>query len=226
MAPGRTISGPGDNAADETFIFQTRCQNKNTQTVTSKRARLKKKQAYPPPTESLICKANWATVIRMKCLRIPTQIFRSLGRIPSTAESVNRLLGACFLGALLGAAPPSNNYPFRLSPGPRLVGTRADRSGGGSATATLTGDELTLNGSFSGLLAVPTGAHLLMGSLPGVRGPVISDLTVSPETSGTLSGTVRLNSAQLAAFHKGGLYVEIDSDKAPEGDLWGWILPR
>jgi hypothetical protein len=163
----------------------------------------------------------------MKCSRTPTQIFRSLGRIPSTAESASRLLlGACFLSALLGAAHPSNTFSFRLSPGPRLVGTRADRSGGGSATATLAGNELTLKGSFSGLLAVPTGAHLLMGSLPGVRGPVIADLTVSPEISGSLSGTVRLNSAQLAAFHKGGLYVEIDSDKAPEGDLWGWILPR
>jgi hypothetical protein len=192
-----------------------------------KRARLKKKQAYPPPLATQTCKANWVIVIRMKCSRTPTQIFRSLDRIRSTAESTaSLLLGACFLIALLGAALPSNTFPFRLSPGPRLVGTRADRSGGGSATATLAGDELTLNGSFSGLLAVPTGAHLLMGSLPGVRGPVIADLTVSPETSGTLSGAVRLNSAQLAAFQKGGLYVEIDSDKAPEGDLWGWILPR
>jgi hypothetical protein len=192
-----------------------------------KRARLKKKQAYPPPPAIPTCKANWVTVIRMKCSRTPTQIFPSLGRIRSTAESAaNLLLGACLLSALLGAAPAANTFPFRLSPGPRLVGTRADRSGGGSVTATLAGNELTLRGSFNGLLAVPTGAHLLMGSLPGVRGPSIADLTVSPATSGTLSGTVRLDPAQLAAFHKGGLYVEIDSDKAPEGDLWGWILPR
>ena len=192
-----------------------------------KRARLKKKQAYPPPPASPTCKVNWVTVIRMKCSRTPTQIFRSLVRTRSTAESAaSFLLGTCLLSALLGAAPVANTFPFRLSPGPRLVGTRADRSGGGSVTATLTGNELTLNGSFSGLLAVPTGAHLLMGSLPGVRGPVIADLTVSPATNGTLSGTVRLDSSQLVAFHKGGLYVEIDSEKAPEGDLWGWILPR
>jgi hypothetical protein len=65
-----------------------------------------------------------------------------------------------------------------------------------------------------------------MGSLPGVRGPFIADLTVSPDTSGTLSGTVELNSNQVAALHKGDLYVEIDSAKAPEGDLWGWIMPQ
>jgi hypothetical protein len=65
-----------------------------------------------------------------------------------------------------------------------------------------------------------------MGSLPGVRGPSISGLTLSPATSGTISGEVQLSADQLAAFHKGGLYIEIDSDRAPEGDLWGWILPQ
>jgi hypothetical protein len=104
------------------------------------------------------------------------------------------------------------------------VGTRADRSGAGTVTATLEGSRLTLKGSFSGLLAVPTAAHLAMGSLPGVRGPILADLAVSPDTSGTLSGTVDLDSRQITALHKGGLYVEIDSAKAPEGDLWGWIM--
>jgi hypothetical protein len=137
------------------------------------------------------------------------------------------LLGACFVSLLLGAAAPqTSTFQFRLSPGPRLVGTRADHSGGGSVTATLEGSKLTLKGTFSGLLAVPTGAHLFMGSLPGVRGPVIADLTISPATAGTLSGMVQLTPEQLASLRKGGLYVEIDSDRAPEGDLWGWIMPR
>jgi hypothetical protein len=145
----------------------------------------------------------------------------------NTAENAARafLLGACFLSLLPGAAAASSTFQVRLSPGPRLVGTRADRSGSGSVTATLQGNMLTLQGSFSGLLAVPTAAHLRMGSLPGVRGPIIADLTISSETAGTLSGTVQLNPQQLAALRKGGLYIEIDSNKAPEGDLWGWIMP-
>jgi CHRD domain len=138
-------------------------------------------------------------------------------------NKISLYIGACSLSLLLGAA---NTTTFRLSPGPRLVGTRADSSGGGSVTATLEGSELTLKGSFRGLLALPTGAHLCMGSLPGVRGPRIADLTVSPATSGTLSGIVQLNTAQRTALLKGGMYVEIDSDKAPEGDLWGWIIPQ
>jgi CHRD domain len=156
-----------------------------------------------------------------------TRIFLSRGQVRSTAESTaSLLLGACFLGVLVGAAAAApTTFQFRLSPGPRLVGTRADSSGSGSVTAKLEDSKLTLKGSFSGLLAVPTAAHLCMGSLPGVRGPVIADLTVSP-ANGTLSGTVQLNPSQLAALHKGGLYVEIDSDRAPEGDLWGWMIPQ
>ncbi len=136
-----------------------------------------------------------------------------------------RLLGACFLGMLLGAsAPGDTTFHFRLSPGPRLVGTRADTSGSGSVTATVQGSKLLLQGTFAGLLSVPTSAHLSMGSLPGVRGPVVAGLTISPATNGTLSGTVQLTPGQLSALRKGGLYVEIDSAKAPEGDLWGWII--
>jgi hypothetical protein len=158
---------------------------------------------------------------------MPTAIFPSRARVRSTAENIARafLLSACFLSVLPGRAEAASTFRVRLSPGPRLVGTRADRSGGGSVTVTLEGNTLSLEGAFSGLLAVPTGAHLHMGSLPGVRGPLIADLTISQHTTGTLSGTVQLNSQQLAALRKGGLYIEIDSDKAPEGDLWGWIMP-
>ena len=142
-------------------------------------------------------------------------------RTVSVINKISLYIGACSLSLLLGAA---NTTTFGLFPGPRLVGTRADSSGGGSVTATLQGSELTLKGSFSGLLAVPTGAQLCMGPLPGVRGPRVADLTISPATSGALSGNVQLNSAQQAALRKGGLYVEIDSSKAPDGDLWGWII--
>jgi hypothetical protein len=135
------------------------------------------------------------------------------------------LLGASFLTALPAVAAPADaTFHFRLSPGPRLVGTRADTSGSGSVTATLEGNKLTLKGSFTGLLSLPTSAHLLMGSMPGVRGPLIAPLTVSAATSGTLSGTVELTPQQLSALRNGGLYVEIDSARAPEGDLWGWIM--
>ena len=117
------------------------------------------------------------------------------------------------------------SFDFRLSPGPRLVGTRADSSGSGRVAARLDGSTLTLTGNYQGLLGTPTAARLLMGSAPGVRGPGIADLTISPAANGSISGAVKLSSAQLAAFRKGGLYVEIDSAEAPDGDLWGWVMP-
>jgi hypothetical protein len=134
-----------------------------------------------------------------------------------------------FLAASLLGASAATTVQVRLSPGPRLVGTRAPSSGSGAITAILDGNTLTLKGSFQGLLATPTTAQLRIGSLPGVRGPAIATLTLSPaavSTSGAIDGEVKLTPEQLAAFRKGGLYVEIDSDSAPEGDLWGWILPR
>jgi hypothetical protein len=160
----------------------------------------------------------------MSCLRTRILTFLNRAIVRNTVESTGSFLLGAFLLSLLLGATPRTTFQFRLSPGPRLVGTRADRSGAGTVTAVLDGSKLMLKGSYSGLLAAPTAAHLAMGSLPGVRGPVIADLTVSPDISGTLSGTVELDSRQMIALHKGGLYVEIDSAKAPEGDLWGWIM--
>ncbi len=161
----------------------------------------------------------------MKCSKMRTLTFLSLVQVLSIAESTaSFLLGACILSCFSAPArrPPSHSGFLRG----RAWSARAPISSGyGTVTATLEDSKLTLKGSFSGLLAVPTAAHLAMGSLPGVRGPVIADLTISPATSGTLSGTVQLSPSQLTALRKGGLYVEIDSDKAPEGDLWGWIMP-
>ena len=77
------------------------------------------------------------------------------------------------------AASADTAFDFRLSPGPRLVGTRAESSGSGEIHAALTGDVLTLDGSYRGVLGAPTAVKLAMGSLPGVRGPVIAPLTAS-----------------------------------------------
>jgi len=141
-----------------------------------------------------------------------------------------RIRHAVFLAAFVqvasGAAMAADaSFDFRLSPGPRMVGSRADSSGSGRVHADLRGDQLALEGQYQGLLGAPTAAQLFMGSAPGVRGPKISDLTISPAASGKISGAVRLNARQRAAFGKGGLYIEIDSATAPEGDLWGWVLP-
>jgi hypothetical protein len=134
-------------------------------------------------------------------------------------------IGGTMLALSVSLAEAQDVYKVRLSPGPRLVGTRAESSGEGTVSVNLSGNALTIEGSYRGLLGAPTAARLLMGPGPGVRGPKIADLKISSSLIGTISGSVKLTRNQFAAFRMGGLYIEIDSAEAPEGDLWGWLMP-
>ena len=64
--------------------------------------------------------------------------------------------------------------------------------------------------------------------MTGVRGPAILDLTVAHAASGANSGAVNasldLTPQQIESLRKGRLYIQIDSEKAPDGNLWGWLL--
>ena len=93
-------------------------------------------------------------------------------------------------------------------------------------SAVLTGTKLAVTGSFEGLRSPATIAQLHKSPVRGVRGPVIFDLAVKAEgTSGTISGTVELTPIQVADLEKGRLYMQLHSEKAPDGNLWGWLLP-
>jgi hypothetical protein len=126
--------------------------------------------------------------------------------------------------ALSLAAQTKETYKARLSALPADARTRADLTGSGSATAMLDGAKLTVTGSFEGLKTAATVANLHSAVAAGVRGPVIADLTVPKATGGTIAGSVDLTPPQIESLHHGGLYVEIHSEKAPDGALWGWLL--
>jgi hypothetical protein len=100
-------------------------------------------------------------------------------------------------------------------------------TGRGTATATLAGNRLTVNGSFDGLSSAATVARLHRGVAKGARGPALGDLTVSRGPSGTFTGDITLTPEDLADLKLGRLYVQIHSEKglAPDGsNLWGWLL--
>ena len=61
---------------------------------------------------------------------------------------------------------------------------RANVTGKGSATGTLSGRKLTITGTFEGLAAPATVARLHQGIAKGARGAAIADLTVSKGASG------------------------------------------
>ena len=63
-----------------------------------------------------------------------------------------------------------------------------------------------------------------LGAEKGLRGRFMFELTASPSTEGTISGTITLTTTQVNDLKLGRFYVQIDSEKAPDGNLWGWIL--
>ena len=126
--------------------------------------------------------------------------------------------------ALPGMAQNQENYKVRLAPVPTDASTRANIAGAGAATAVLTGTKLTINGTFEGLLSPATVARLHRGIARGVRGSAFQELTVTKAGKGTLSGSIDLTPDQVQNLRKGQLYIQIYSQKAPDGNLWGWLL--
>jgi hypothetical protein len=123
-------------------------------------------------------------------------------------------------------ASPAQTFTARLTPVPIDIAMRVNVTGMGSASATLTGTMLSLSGSFEGLRTAATIAQVHQGPAMGVRGPVILDLTVSKAISGSFSGSLNLTPEQVENLRKGKLYIQIHSEKAPDGNLWGWLLPE
>jgi hypothetical protein len=125
-----------------------------------------------------------------------------------------------------GAAQAAETYATNLGPMPLDAADKANILGRGDAIATWDGKTLTVSGSFAGLPSPATSAHLMVGLYIGVPGTQSFDLTVTPANSGTVSGQVPLDAKLASAFRTGKLYVQIDSQKAPTGNLWGWLLPQ
>src|SRR5260370_29045919 len=122
------------------------------------------------------------------------------------------------------AASNEETFKARLSTVAMDLSMRANITGTGSVTARLAGNKLSIAGSFEGLRTPATVARIHVGRVTGVRGPAIFDLTVSAATSGTVSGVVDLTAEQIDSLKKGRLYVQLCSEKAPDGNLWGWLL--
>lgn len=124
------------------------------------------------------------------------------------------------------AAQGTRTFKARLAPVPIDVTMQATIAGTGSVTATLTGTRLVVAGSFDDLKSPATIAKIRKSPVRGVRGPEVFDLTVTAATSGTIGGTFDLNAQQINDLQGGRLYVQLHSEKAPDGNLWGWLLEK
>lgn len=151
------------------------------------------------------------------------------GALAFWALALLSLAAACTMGE-------DQVYHARLSPFPQIGGTPA---GVGEATATLHGTTLAVSGTYDGLThqagrggggpmpVAASAASLKAGQLTGVAGDKLFDLTLEPTgdgSSGTISGEVELSADQIEMLRAGRIYGQIDSEPAPDGHLWGWLL--
>jgi hypothetical protein len=133
------------------------------------------------------------------------------------------------LASLLGTVPAvaAERYQAYLSPMPHNDATLDNVRGKGTATVTLDGDTVSITATFAGLSSPATTARLLLSAGAGIPGKaMVKEFTVTTDVAGKVSGQVKLDAAQLAALKSGKLYLQINSQKAPEGNLWGWFLPE
>lgn len=135
----------------------------------------------------------------------------------------NSLFSAIAL--LLSAAPAlAAGYDAELDPVPFDASNRAIVIDSiGDASATLDGATLNIRGNFSKFTSPATGGSVRIGLAKGVPGDAIGTLSVDHASSGHFSGSVKLNSDQVAALKKQAIYVRIDSEKAPDGNVQGWL---
>jgi hypothetical protein len=137
------------------------------------------------------------------------------------------ILAEVFVITCSADAQNEQKFKGRLSPVPALGIQPASVAGAGSASDILIGKKLSVGGTFEKMASPATAAHLYLGPVTGVRGDPVFDLTVSKigdGTSGTISGTFDLTAGQIDALKKGGFYVQIHSEGAPNGHLLGWLL--
>ena len=131
-------------------------------------------------------------------------------------------VGVMLSVTVLAQAPKT--FKARLAPMPIDVAMQSTIAGKGTVTATLEGNTLNINGTFQDLKSPATAARLHRG-YRGVKGPAFADLKVSSGTSGTISGSIAVTPSQANELVKSLFYVQVHSEKAPDGNLWGWLLP-
>jgi hypothetical protein len=135
------------------------------------------------------------------------------------------LVAAIFCAVFCDPAFAADKYQTDIGPTPKNGRQGATVQGRGTVRATLDNNIFSLHGKFSGLSSPATDAHLYMGNVMGGTGPSIGDLSIAQAQSGDISGTIALTPDQVAALKSGKLYVMLNSQSAPKGNLWGWFQP-
>ena len=160
----------------------------------------------------------------------PSRVSKQMTMRQGRPAVIAAILSAALLSLVSARAAQNGQnvelFKAHLSPVPINISMMATIAGSGSLTATLQGKQLMIQGTFEGLRSPATTVQIHRGP-KGIPGPAIAnlaDLTVTKTQKGTVSGTVELTPDQIADLRSGRLYVQIQSERAPDGNLWGWLL--
>lgn len=143
---------------------------------------------------------------------------------------MRRWIVGLLMAGLVGLAPlaqaqAARTFKTHLSPVP-VAAYNPNVVGAGTVTATLTGNKLVIAGTYDGLASPATVAKIWKSVKPGIRGDALLDLKVSGGTSGTITGQFDLTPAQVQEMSASRYYVQLHSEKAADGNLWGWLMPQ
>ncbi|MDG2140214.1 MAG: CHRD domain-containing protein [Gammaproteobacteria bacterium] len=126
---------------------------------------------------------------------------------------------------LVTAVQAQDIYRARLSPMPTTPQTVSTILGEGEVILTLNGNILTIDGSFTGMSSVATGAHIHNGP-PAQPGPVIHTLEITENTSGSVTGTLTLSDEEIESLRNNEFYIQVHTESNPPGELRGWFFLR
>jgi hypothetical protein len=137
--------------------------------------------------------------------------------------------GAGVLALVILLAPCASSaqskvtFTGRLTPVPIDPISAQTTTGLGAVTAVLEGTTLKITGKFDGMNSPAQAAHIHRAP-KGLRGQRVFDLTVTKDKRGTVEGSLKLSSSQVEDLNKGWYYVQIHTERNPEGHLRGWLL--
>ncbi len=138
--------------------------------------------------------------------------------------ALSTLLAVLPSTAMIGQS--TRTFKARLSPMPFDLAMAPTMAGVGTVTAVLAGTTLTLTGTFERLSSPATVARLHKSAKPGMRVEPVLDLQVPHALAGSIEATLTLTPQQAQDLQNSRLYVQIHSEKAPDGNLWGWLMPQ
>jgi hypothetical protein len=133
-------------------------------------------------------------------------------------------VGALALSALSGAAVRTTTWTAALSSGQEIPKQVVkDTNAHGLFKGTLSGKTLKWKLTYAKLTGPATAAHIHLGA-KGKSGNVLIPLCGgSPACKSGLSGTATLTAANIAAFKKHLLYVNVHTAKNPAGEIRGQL---